>query len=40
MCDFWSEVVLVIKKVKNTAVWAYVISDLNDKEIAGDSFEK
>ena len=29
----WSEEVLVIKKVKNTAPWAYVISDLKGEEI-------
>ena len=31
----WSEEVLVIKKVKNTAPWAYVISDLKGEEITG-----
>ena len=25
----------MIKKVKNTVPWTYVISDLNDKEIVG-----
>ena len=25
----WSELVFVIKKVKNTVPWTYVISDLN-----------
>ena len=29
----WSEEVFVIKKVKNTALWIYVISDLNGDEI-------
>ena len=29
----WSEEVFVIKKVKNTVLWAYVISNLNRKEI-------
>ena len=31
----WSEEVFVVKKVKNTAPWAYVISDLKGEEIAG-----
>ena len=29
----WSEEVFVIKKVKNTVPWIYVISDLRDEEI-------
>ena len=29
----WSEEVCVIKKVKNTGPWAYVINDLNGEEI-------
>ena len=29
----WSEEVFVIKKVKNTVPWTYVIKDLNGKEI-------
>ena len=29
----WSEEVFVIKKVKNTAPWIYVISDLNGEEL-------
>ena len=29
----WSEEVFVIKKVKNTVPWTYVISDLNGEEI-------
>ena len=33
----WSEEVFVIKKVKNTIQWLYVISDLNDNEIIGTS---
>ena len=28
----WSEVVFVIKKIKNTVPWTYVISDLNGEE--------
>ena len=31
----WSEEVFVIKKVKNTAPWTYVINDLNGEEIIG-----
>ena len=29
----WSEKCFVIKKVRNTVPWTYVINDLNDKEI-------
>ena len=31
----WSEEVFVIKKVKNTVLWSYVINDLNGEEIVG-----
>ena len=31
----WSEEVFVIKKVKNTVPWTYVINDLNGGEIVG-----
>ena len=31
----WSEEVFVIKKVKNTVPWTYIISDLNGEEIVG-----
>ena len=31
----WGEEVLVIKKVKNTVPWTYVITDLNGEEIIG-----
>ena len=31
----WSEEVFVIKEVKNTVSWAYVISDLYGEEIIG-----
>ena len=34
----WS--VFVIKKVKNTVSWTYVISDLNSEEIVGTFYEK
>ena len=36
----WSEEVFVIKKVKNTVPWTYVINDLNDDEIIGTFYEK
>ena len=36
----WSEEVFVIKKVKNTVPWTYVINDLNSDEIIGTFFEK
>ena len=35
-----SEEVFVIKKVKNTVPWTYVINDLNAKEIMGTFYEK
>ena len=36
----WSEEVFVIKKVKNTVPWTYVINDLNSEEIIGTFYEK
>ena len=36
----WSEEVFVIKKVKNTVPWTYVINDLNGEEITGKFYEK
>ena len=36
----WSEEVFVIKKVKNTVGWTYVINDLNGVEIIGTFYEK
>ena len=35
----WSEEVFVIKKVKNTVPWTYVINDLNGKEIVGTFYQ-
>ena len=35
----WSKV-FVIKKVKNSQRWTYVISDLNDEKIVGTFYEK
>ena len=37
---YWSEEVFVIKKVKNTIPWTYVINDLNGEEIIGKFYEK
>ena len=31
----WFEEVFIIKKVKNTVPWTYIINDFNDKEITG-----
>ena len=36
----WSEEVFVVKKIKNTVPWTYVISDLNGEEIVGSFCEK
>ena len=36
----WSEEVFVIKEIKNTVPWIYVIHDLNDEEIIGAFYEK
>ena len=36
----WSEEVFVIKKVRNTVPWTYVINDLNGEEITGTFYEK
>ena len=36
----WSEEVSVIKKVKSTVQWTYVISDLKNEEIVGTFYEK
>ena len=36
----WSKEVFVIKKVKNTVPWTYVISELNGEEIVGTFYEK
>ena len=35
----WSEEVFVIKKVKNTVPWTYVINDLNGEEIVGTCYK-
>ena len=36
----WPEEVFVIKKVKNTVPWTYIINDLNGEEITGKFYEK
>ena len=36
----WFEEVFVIKNVKNTVSWTYVINDLNSEEIMGTFYEK
>ena len=34
------ETFLLLKKIKNTVLWTYVISDLNGEEIVGNFYEK
>ena len=36
----WSEEIFIIKKIKSTAPWTYVISDLNGEEIVGSFYGK
>ena len=36
----WSEEVFVIKEIKNTVPWTYVINDSNGEEIIGKFYEK
>ena len=36
----WSEETFVIKKIKNTVPWTYVINDLKGEEITGTFYEK
>ena len=36
----WSEEIFVIKEIKNTDPWTYVIDDLNSEEIIGTFYEK
>ena len=35
----WSEEIFIIKKIKNTVPWTYVINDLNCEEIIGTFYE-
>ena len=36
----WSEEIFIVKKIKSTVLWTYVISDLNIEEILGSFYEK
>ena len=36
----WSKELFIIKKIKNTDPWIYVISDLNGEPIGGSFYEK
>ena len=36
----WSEEVLIIKNVKNTVPWTYLIEDRNGEKIIGTFYEK
>ena len=36
----WSEEIFVVKKIKNTVPWTYLVSDLNNEEIVGSFYEK
>ena len=36
----WSEEIFVVKIIKNTIPWTYIISDLNGEEIVGSFYEK
>ena len=36
----WSKEVFVVKEVKNTVLWTYVINDLNNEQITGTFYEK
>ena len=36
----WSEEIFVVKKIKNTVPWIYVINDLNGEKIIGSFYEK
>ena len=36
----WSKEIFVIKEIKNTVPWTYVINDLNGEEIIGTFYEK
>ena len=35
----WSEEIFIIKNIKNTVPWTYVINDLNGEEIIGTFYE-
>ena len=36
----WSEEISVVKKMKNTVPWTYIINDLNGEEIVRSFYEK
>ena len=36
----WSEEIFVVKKIKNTVPWTYIINDLNGEQIVGSFYEK
>ena len=36
----WSEEIFIVKKIKNTVPWTYVISDLNGEKLVGNFCEK
>ena len=36
----WSEEVFVLKEIKNTVPWTYIINDLNDEQITGTFYGK
>ena len=36
----WSEEIFIVKKIKNTVPWTYIIRDLNGEEIMGSFYEK
>ena len=36
----WSEEVFIIRKIKNTVPWTYVINNLNGEEIIESFYEK
>ena len=36
----WREEIFVVKKIKSTVPWTYIISDLNGEEIVGSFYEK
>ena len=36
----WSEEIFIVKKIKSTAPWTYIISDLSGEEIVGIFSEK
>ena len=36
----WSEELFIIRKIKNTVPWTYIINDFNGEEIIGTFYEK